>query len=124
MPELDIIACGTAKEAQTAVKRFAFEVITTGIALADMDGYSLIEYIRKSPKNRDAAIFVVSGDPDNPVLSNDGDDSRAVTAYINKAEGHQALVNFILHFLGKDLEVPIKSYMLIKARLRPRLRMQ
>jgi CheY-like chemotaxis protein len=108
MPELDIIACATAKEARTAVKRFEFEIITTGIALPDMDGYSLIEHIRQSPKNRDTAIFVVSGDPDNRILGEDMDDSRAVTAYFDKAEGHQSLVNFILNFLGKDSEVPVK----------------
>ncbi len=108
MPELDIIACGTAKEARTAVKRFEFEIITTGIALPDMDGYSLIEHIRKSPKNRDTAIFVVSGDPDNRILGEDMDDSRAVTAYFDKAEGHQSLVNFILNFIGKDSEIPVK----------------
>jgi CheY-like chemotaxis protein len=108
MPELDIIACATAKEARTAVKRFEFEIITTGIALPDMDGYSLIEHIRQSPKNRDTAIFVVSGDPDNRILGEDMDDSRAVTAYFDKAEGHQSLVNFILNFLGQDSEVPVK----------------
>jgi CheY-like chemotaxis protein len=108
MPELDIIACSTAKEARTAVKRFEFEIITTGIALPDMDGYSLIEHIRQSPKNRDTAIFVVSGDPDNRILGEDLDDSRAVTAYFDKSEGHQSLVNFILNFLGKDSEVPVK----------------
>jgi len=108
MPGLDIIACGTAKEARTAVQQFEFEIITTGIALPDMDGYSLIDHIRKSPKNRDTAIFVVSGDPDNRILGDDMDDSRAVTAYFDKAEGHQSLVNFILNFLGKDSEVPVK----------------
>ena len=108
MPRLDIIACGTAREARTAVKQFEFEIITTGITLPDMDGYSLIDHIRKSPKNRDTAIFVISGDPDNRILGDDMDDSRAVTAYFDKAEGHQSLVNFILNFLGKDSELPIK----------------
>lgn len=108
IPGLDIIACGTAKEARTAVQQFEFEIITTGITLPDMDGYSLIDHIRKSPKNRDTAIFVISGDPENRILGDDMDDSRAVTAYFDKAEGHQSLVNFILNFLGKDSELPIK----------------
>jgi CheY-like chemotaxis protein len=108
MPGLDIIACGTAREARTAVQQFEFEIITTGITLPDMDGYSLIEHIRQSPKNRDTAIFVVSGDPENQILGDNMDDSRAVTAYFDKAEGHQSLVNFILSFLGKDTEVPVK----------------
>ena len=108
MPGLDIIACGTAKEARTAVQQFEFEIITTGITLPDMDGYSLIDHIRKSPKNRDTAIFVVSGDPENRILGDDMDDSRAVTAYFDKAEGHQSLVNFILNFLDKDSELPVK----------------
>ena len=108
MPGLDIIACGTAKEAHTAVQQFEFEIITTGITLPDMDGYSLIDHIRKSPKNRDTAIFVISGDPENRILGDDMDDSRAVTAYFDKAEGHQSLVNFILNFLDKDSELPVK----------------
>ncbi|RLA12017.1 MAG: hypothetical protein DRQ59_08535 [Gammaproteobacteria bacterium] len=108
MPGLDIIACGTAREARTAVQQFEFEIITTGITLPDMDGYSLIDHIRKSAKNRDTAIFVISGDPENRILGDDMDDSRAVTAYFDKAEGHQSLVNFILNFLGKDSELPVK----------------
>jgi len=108
MPGLDIIACGTAREALTAIKRFEFEIITTGISLPDMDGYRLIEHIRESPKNRDTAIFVVSGDTDTRIMGVDMDDTNAVTAYFDKAEGHQALVNFILNFLGKDTVIPIK----------------
>jgi len=108
MPGLDIIACATAREALSAVKRFEFEIITTGIALPDMDGYRLIEHIRDSPKNRDTAIFVVSGDTDTHIVGGDMDDTNAVTAYFDKAEGHQALVNFILNFLGKDTAVPVK----------------
>ena len=108
MPGLDIIACGTAREALTAIKRFEFEIITTGISLPDMDGYRLIEHIRESPKNRDTAIFVVSGDTDTHIMGVDMDDTNAVTAYFDKAEGHQALVNFILNFLGKDTVIPIK----------------
>jgi len=108
MPGLDIIACGTAREALTAIKRFEFEIITTGISLPDMDGYRLIEHIRESPKNRDTAIFVVSGDTDTRIMGVDMDDTNAVTAYFDKAEGHQALVNFILNFLGKDSVIPIK----------------
>jgi len=108
MPSLDIIACATAKEALTAIKRFEFEIITTSIELSDMDGYKLIEQVRKSVKNRDTAIFVVSGDTDTRIVGEDMDDTNAVTAYIDKAEGHEALVNFILNFLGEDTVVPIK----------------
>jgi DNA-binding response OmpR family regulator len=108
MPGLDIIACATGKEALTAIKRFEFEIITTGISLPDMDGYKLIEHIRSSAKNQDTAIFVVSGDTDTHIVGNDMDDTNAVTAYFDKAEGHQALVNFILNFLGKDTLVPIR----------------
>lgn len=107
MPELDIIACATAKEAMTSVKRYEFEIITTGISLPDMDGYKLIEEIRKSPKNRDTAIFVVSGDTDTRIMGSSLDDTNAVTAYFDKAEGHKSLVNFILNFLGRDGQIPI-----------------
>ncbi len=108
MPSLDIIACATAKEALTAIKRFEFEIITTSIELVDMDGYKLIEQVRKSTKNRDASIFVVSGDTDTRIVEDDLDDTNAVTAYFDKAEGHEALVNFILNFLGEDTVIPVK----------------
>ena len=108
MPDLDIIACATAKEARLAIKRFSFEIITTGIALPDMNGYQLVGEIRKSLKNRDTAIFVVSGDTNTRIIDAEDDDTNAVTAYFDKAEGHQTLVNFILNFLGKDTEITAK----------------
>ncbi len=107
-PDLDIIACGSGKEALTAVKRFEFEIITTGISLPDTDGYALIEEIRKSPKNKDTAIFVVSGDTDTRIVGADMEDTDAVTAYFDKAEGHKSLVNFILNYLGSYNEFPVK----------------
>lgn len=108
-PDLDIIACATAKEALVAVKRFEFEIITTGISLPDLDGYQLIELIRQSPKNRDTAIFVVSGDTNTRIINTNSDDTTSgITAYFDKAEGHKSLVNFILNFLGKDNEIPIR----------------
>ncbi len=106
-PDLDIIACGTGKEAMTAVKRFEFEIITTGISLPDTDGYQLIELIRQTPRNKDTAIFVVSGDTDTRVMGAGMDDTDAVTAYFDKAEGHKSLVNFILNFLGTYNELPV-----------------
>ena len=107
-PDLDIIACSSGREAMTAVRRFDFEVITTGINLPDTDGYQLIEEIRQTPKNKDTAIFVVSGDADTRITGTDLDDNRAVTAYIDKAEGHKSLVAFILKFLGSHNELPVK----------------
>ncbi len=107
-PDLDIIACGSGKEALTAVRRFEFEIITTGIALPDMDGYELIEQIRNTPKNKDTAIFVVSGDTETRIVGGDIEDTNAVTAYFDKAEGHKSLVNFILNFLGTQDEFPVK----------------
>jgi CheY-like chemotaxis protein len=107
-PDLDIIACSSGREAMTAVRRFDFEVITTGINLPDTDGHQLIEEIRQTPKNKDTAIFVVSGDTDTLITGTDLDDSKAVTAYIDKAEGHKSLVTFILNFLGSQNELPVK----------------
>jgi CheY-like chemotaxis protein len=107
-PYLDIIACDSGREAMTAVRRFDFEVITTGIDLPDIDGYQLIEEIRRTPKNTDTAIFVVSSDIDTRITGTDLDDSKAVTAYIDKAEGHKSLVTFILNFLGSQDELPVK----------------
>ena len=107
-PDLDIIACSSGREAMTAVRRFDFEVITTGISLPDTDGYQLIEDIRQTPKNKDTAIFVVSGDADTRITGTDVDDNKAITAYIDKAQGHKSLVAFILNFLGSQSELPVK----------------
>ncbi|MDH3631695.1 MAG: response regulator [Gammaproteobacteria bacterium] len=107
-PDLDIIACANGKEAMTAAKRYEFEIITTGIDLPDIDGYQLIEQIRQTPKNKETAIFVVSGDIDTRVVGGDMEDTDAVTAYFDKAEGHKSLVNFILNFLGTHNELPFK----------------
>lgn len=107
-PDLDIIACSSGREAMTAVRRFDFEVITTGINLPDTDGYQLIEDIRQTPRNKDTAIFVVSGDTETRITGTDLDDSKAVTAYFDKAEGHKSLVKFILNFLGSQNELPVK----------------
>lgn len=109
MPDLEIIACATAREALSSIKRFEFEIITTSLSLPDMDGYKLIEEIRKSVKNRDTAIFVVSGDADTRIMGSNPDDTNAVTAYFNKSEGHKPLVNFILNFLGKNSQAPVKA---------------
>ena len=107
-PELDIVACGTGKEAMSSARQFEFEIITTGINLPDTDGYRLIEEIRKTPKNKDTAIFVVSGNPDTRILGASMEDTDAVTAYFDKAEGHKTLVNFILNFLGTSNDLPVK----------------
>lgn len=107
-PDLDIIACANGKEAMTAVKRYEFEIITTGISLPDIDGYALIEQIRQTPKNKETAIFVVSGDTESRVVGGDMEDTDAVTAYFDKADGTKPLVNFILNFLGTRNELPLR----------------
>jgi CheY-like chemotaxis protein len=106
-PDLDIIACKNGTEALSAVRQYEFEIITTGITLPDTDGYRLIEEIRQTPKNQDTAIFVVSGDTDTRVIGAELEDTDAVTAYFDKAEGHKTLVNFILNFLGSYNELPV-----------------
>lgn len=107
-PDLDIIACSSGREAMTAVRRFEFEIITTGIDLPDTDGHKLIEDIRKTPKNKDTAIFVVSGNTDTRVTGTGLDNDNAVTAYIDKAEGHKSLVDFILNYLDSHNEMPVR----------------
>ena len=104
LSDVDIIACGTAKEALTATKRFEFQIITTGLTLPDMDGYDMISEIRNQQKNRDTPIFVVSGDTHTHILDVESNETHAntVTAYFDKAEGHKALVEFIYNFLARD----------------------
>ena len=106
-PDLDIIACSSGREAMTAARRFEFGVITTGTSLADIDGYQLVEDIRKTPKNRDSAIFYISGDDDTHKIGAGVEQNGAVTAYFNKSEGHEALVDFILQYIGSQNDLPV-----------------
>ena len=105
-PDLDIIACSSGREAMTAARRFEFDIITTGTDLADTDGMQLIEEIRKTPKNKSTPIFVVSGNTDTRVTGTSLDDNKAVTAYIDKAEGHKSLVKFLLDYLESHNDMP------------------
>ena len=102
LADIDIIACGNAREAITACRRYEFEVITTGLSLPDADGYAMIDDIREHGKNQHTPIFVVSGD--TPTQIDDVDDyTHAITAFFDKSEGHKALVDFICDFLRKDI---------------------
>lgn len=103
LSEIEIIACGTAKEAITATTRYEFDIITTSIELPDMNGYQLIDKIRNSPKNKDTAIFVVSGKNEAPITQDlNMDETKAVTAYFDQADEHKSLVSFISNFLQKS----------------------
>ncbi len=103
LDNIEIIACGSAKEAITAATRYEFDIITTGIDLIDMNGYQLIEKIRATSKNKDTAIFVVSSNNDNELIHEfNMDETKAVTAYFDQADGHKSLVSFISNFLQKS----------------------
>lgn len=100
---VEIIACASAREAITATTRYEFDIITTGLDLPDMNGYQLIEKIRLSSKNKDTAIFVVSGDNESTITQDFSmDETKAVTAYFDKADNHKSLVSFISDFLQKS----------------------
>ena len=51
---------------------------------------------------------MVSGDTETRIVGGDFEDTNAVNAYFEKAEGHKSLVNFILNFLGTQDEFPVK----------------
>jgi len=103
LSDVEIIACGSGKEAITAATRYEFDIITTSIDLPDINGYQLIEKIRSIPKNQDTAIFVVSGNNDNTITEEfNVDETKAVTAYFDKADEHKSLVSFIADFLQKS----------------------
>ena len=108
MPDLDIIACATGKEAITAVKRYEFEIITTGITLNDMDGYQLIDNIRQSAKNRNTAIFVVSGNTDTKIMNANSDDTTAVTAYLTRQRDIKRLLTLYSIFSERTPMYPSK----------------
>lgn len=99
---IDIIACGSAKEAITACKRLDFELIITDLSLSDMDGYTMIKQIRNKSKNKDTPVFAFSSDTKTHFINAENDEVNSITAFFDRAEGLKALVKFIYNFLSNE----------------------
>lgn len=93
LPEVSVIACGLASEAQEQVRKGGIDLITTALRLPDMDGLELARSVRSIYAHGELPIIVVSGDVQERLEARAlGDD---VTDYFDKALGMRALAEFI-----------------------------
>jgi diguanylate cyclase (GGDEF)-like protein len=88
-----IVTCGSAEEALEYLHREKFDLITTALLLPGLDGLDLCHQVRKSPKQHQTPVIIVSSDADHRLLREGF--SAGVTDYFNKSLGYKKLVEFI-----------------------------
>jgi two-component system cell cycle response regulator len=98
--DMNVVACGSGKQALEAIAEKPFELITTALVLPDMDGLSLCRQIRDQEKHSFTPIIVISGDADKR-LQHEGF-AAGVTDYFNKSQGARAFGTFIRDFLQRQ----------------------
>ena len=103
LPGLDFIGCETGAQAKEALMAGAVNLVTTALALPDMDGLELAEFIREYTPQAYIPIIVVSGNVQERLESRNLSDD--VTDYFDKALGFDALATFIRGYVRPE-DVP------------------
>ncbi len=103
LPGLEFIGCETGKQAKDALMAGTINLVTTALALPDMDGLELAEFIREYTPQAYIPIIVVSGNVQERLESRKLSDD--VTDYFDKALGFGALATFIRGYV-KPEDVP------------------
>ena len=101
---VDVVCFHSAREALATLKLEHFDLISTALALPDMDGLAFTEALRGINDHADTPVIVVSGDAAG---RQQGDESE-ITAFFDKSLGIKALVDFIADHLpdGGNAEAP------------------
>ena len=97
MPGLDFIGCETGAQAKEALMQGAVNLVTTALALPDMDGLELAQYVREYTPQAYIPIIVVSGNVQERLESRELSDD--VTDYFDKSLGFGALATFIRGYM-------------------------
>ncbi len=100
LPGLDFIGCETGAEAKKALLDGTINLVTTALALPDMDGLELVEFIREYTPQAYIPIIVVSGNVQERLESRKLSDD--VTDYFDKALGFSALATFIRGYVKPE----------------------
>ena len=103
LPGLEFIGCETGAEAKEALLAGTINLVTTALALPDMDGIELVQFIREYTPQAYIPIIVVSGNVQERLESRQLSDD--VTDYFDKALGFGALATFIRGYV-KPEDVP------------------
>lgn len=92
IPELQIDCFNRADDALQACNTQQYDLISTSVALPDMDGLDLARRIRMTPKHTDVPVVVISGDSS---ARDKAHGSEAITDFFDKSQGIKELTNFI-----------------------------
>ena len=98
VPGVEFIGCETGAEAKSALLAGAVNLVTTALALPDMDGLELARFIREHTPQAYIPIIVVSGDVQQRLESRQLSDE--VTDYFDKGLGFNALATFIRGYVS------------------------
>lgn len=103
LPEAEVISCETGGEALKQIETGVIDLVTTSLALPDMDGMSLSKLIRENSPQRYIPIILVSGEVNQRLISRDITDD--VTDYFDKSDGMKALAAFVRGYVRPDTSV-------------------
>jgi len=103
LPNMEFIGCETGAQAKEALMTGAVNLVTTALALPDMDGIDLVKYIREYTPQAYIPVIVVSGNVQERLESRELSDD--VTDYFDKSLGFGALATFIRGYV-KPEDVP------------------
>ena len=97
LPSAEVIGCDTAGQALECCESGAVDLVTTALALPDMDGMTLCREIREASPQRYIPIIVVSGEVNDRLVRRDISDD--VTDYFDKSHGFKALGAFVRGYI-------------------------
>jgi two-component system cell cycle response regulator len=95
LKDVEVVCFHTAREALGTLKLEHFDLISTALALPDMDGMAFTDELRKIGGHESTPVIVVSGD----AAGLKGGEDSEVTAFFDKSRGIKALVEFIADHL-------------------------
>lgn len=98
--EVEVTACASGEEALDALASNHYDLVTTALMLADMDGLDLCRRLRSSEAHRHVPLIVISGDADQRLLKEGFD--AGVTDYFDKSQGYPAFGRFIKAFCQRN----------------------
>jgi two-component system cell cycle response regulator len=96
----EVFACASGEEALAELEQGEYDLVTTALMLADMDGLDLCRRLRASRDHHFTPVIVISGDADERLLKEGF--AAGVTDYFDKSQGYPAFGKFIKAFSQRN----------------------
>ena len=93
LPGVQVVGCSSIAEARAALEAGPVDLVTTALSLPDGDGLALARSVREAAGQAYVPVIVVSGDAQQHLVERRF--TEYVTDYFDKAQGHDALAEFI-----------------------------